>query len=104
MTFPCGLEVALTDCLLSPCARLSRARTTPEAPPPVRDVTGLGGLPRFAGRGARIGVPMFKGVTLGVVGVRLYPWLHRSSLPSGSESRHAHIEHIQSIQPRSTRF
>src|ERR1700741_1476609 len=84
MVFPCGLEVALTDCLLSPCARLSRARTTPEAPPLIQDITRLGGLPGFAMPGAWIEVHMFEGEPRDAVGGRLYPWLPRSLPESGS--------------------
>ena len=36
-------------CPPSPCARFSRARTTTEAPPLIRDIAGLVGLPDFAG-------------------------------------------------------
>lgn len=98
MAFSRGLEVALTDCPPSPCTRLSRALTTTEAPPPIRDVTGLGGLPRFATRGARIGVPMFKGTTLGAVGGWLYPWPYRRVPDSGLENTRTHIGCTQSIR------
>src|SRR5262249_1707584 len=78
MASPCGLEVALTDSLLSPCTRFSRARTTPEAPPLIQDDTGLGGLPGFAVPGAWIEVHMSEGGPRDAVGGRLYPWLHRT--------------------------
>jgi hypothetical protein len=45
MAFPSGAEVDCIYCLPSPCARLSRARTTTKAPPLERDIAGLVGLP-----------------------------------------------------------
>lgn len=83
MASPRGSEVVLTDCLLSPCTRLSRARTTPEAPPLIQDITGLGGLPGFATPGAWIEVHMFREGSRGAVGGRMYPWLPWSPPESG---------------------
>jgi len=71
-----GFAAARIYCLPSPCARLSRARTTTETLPLDRVVAGLGSLPDIVS-GARFEVPVFKGVTLDVLGVRLYPWLRR---------------------------
>jgi hypothetical protein len=83
MAFPRGLEVALTDCLLSPCTRFSRARTTPKAPPLIQDITGLGGLPGFAMPGAWTEVHMFRKGSRGAVGGQIYPWLYWTPPESG---------------------
>ncbi len=83
MAFPCDSETALTDCLPSPCSRLSRAPTTTETPPLIQDITGLGGSPGFATPGAWIEVLMFKGESRDAVGGRLYPWLPWSLPESG---------------------
>jgi len=82
----------------SPCARFSRVRTTTEAPPPDRDNAGLGGLPRFATRGARLGVPLFNGETLDALGGQLYPSPHGPTPESGFRCRRTRTGCTQSIR------
>jgi hypothetical protein len=95
---PCGLQVVRTDCPPSPCARFSRVRTITEAPPPDRDNAGLGGLPYFATRGARLGVPLFNGDTLDALGGQLYPSPHGPTPESGFRRRRTRSGGTQSIR------
>src|SRR6185369_6546948 len=71
-----GFAAVPVDCPPSPCARLSRARTTTGTPPLVRDVAGPGQLAGLRRPGARIEVPVFMRRTRGALGGRLYPWQH----------------------------
>src|ERR1041384_8302522 len=81
MALSCDFEIARIYCLPSPCARLSRARTTTKTLPLVGDIAGLGSLPEFVS-GAPIEVPLFMIGTLGAVGGRLCPW-QRGLCPIG---------------------
>src|SRR5260370_25127174 len=96
MALSCGLTVARTYCLPSPCARLSRARTTTETPPLIRDVASLGSLPASRA-GARIEVPVFRGVTLDALGGRLCPWQRGPHTRFGRRWRRSHFGHTQPL-------
>ena len=58
--FPQRLRSCTHHCPPSPRARLSRARTTTEAPSPVRDIARPVGLPDFAGPALGSGFPCSK--------------------------------------------
>src|SRR5271156_2306050 len=96
MAFLSGADVVRIYCLPSPCARLSRAPTTTKAPPPARDVAGLGSLPAFAGPALVSGFSCSKEKTRGAVGGRLCPWSGRSPSDWELGRRHAHVGRTQS--------
>jgi len=99
VAFPCGFGTVLIYCLPSPCTRLSRARTTTEAPPPVRDIAGLGGLLGFACPALESRFSCSKERTLDALGGRLYPWQLWPRAVSGHGRRLAHNGLTQSSDP-----